>query len=89
MNSLPAINPTLPLFSAKYLVKAQTGDRLINDLKIVLPILVLLLVAVHARAAFATALRSGRRRDDERHHPLRVTSRPAARGRVVSGSRLH
>jgi hypothetical protein len=43
---LPAINSTLSLFSAKYLVKAQTGYRLINDLKIVLPILTLLLLAL-------------------------------------------
>lgn len=42
---LPAINPTLSLFSAKYLVKAQTGYRLINDLKIVLPIVALLFLA--------------------------------------------
>jgi hypothetical protein len=42
---LPSINPTFTLFSAKYLVKAQTGYRLINDLKIVLPILALLLLA--------------------------------------------
>ncbi len=44
VNSLPDIHPTLTLFSAKYLVKAQTGYRLINDLKIVLPILTLLLL---------------------------------------------
>src|SRR5215471_12611176 len=34
---LPNINPTLALFSAKYLVKAQKGYRLLNDLKWVLP----------------------------------------------------
>jgi hypothetical protein len=45
VNKLPAINPTFTLFSAKYLVKAQSGYRLINDLKIVLPILALLLLA--------------------------------------------
>jgi hypothetical protein len=45
VNSLPPINPTFPLFSAKYLVKAQSAYRLINDLKIVLPILTLLLLA--------------------------------------------
>ena len=44
MNNIPAINPTLALFSAKYLVKAQSGYRLINDLKIVLPILTLVLL---------------------------------------------
>jgi hypothetical protein len=43
VNNIPAINPTLALFSAKYLVKAQTGYRLINNLKIVLPILTLVL----------------------------------------------
>jgi hypothetical protein len=45
VDKIPPINPTFPLFSAKYLVKAQTGYRLINDLKIVLPILALLLLA--------------------------------------------
>jgi hypothetical protein len=43
VNSIPAINPTFPLFSAKELVKARTGYRALNDLKIVLPILTLLL----------------------------------------------
>jgi len=43
---IPAINPTLTLFSAKYLVKAQSAYRLINDLKIVLPLLTLLLLAL-------------------------------------------
>jgi hypothetical protein len=33
------------LFSAKYLVKAQSGYRLLNALKIVLPILTVLLLA--------------------------------------------
>jgi hypothetical protein len=62
-NSIPAINPTLPLFSAKELVKAQTGYRLINDLKIVLPILTLLLLAAgvyvarrHRRALIGVGL---------------------------------
>ncbi len=45
VNSLPPINPTLTLFSSKYLVKAQTFYRLINDLKIILPIVTLLLLA--------------------------------------------
>jgi hypothetical protein len=45
VNSLPTPNPTFPLFSAKYLEKAQTLYRLINDLKIVLPILTLVLIA--------------------------------------------
>jgi hypothetical protein len=46
VNRIPAINPTLALFSAKYLVKAQTGYRLLNDLKIVLPILTLVLLGL-------------------------------------------
>jgi hypothetical protein len=51
VSKIPAINPTLTLFSAKYLVKAQTGYRLINDLKIVLPVLTLLLLALGVFAA--------------------------------------
>lgn len=43
VNSIPAINPTFPLFSAKELIKARTGYRALNDLKIILPILTLLL----------------------------------------------
>lgn len=34
VSMIPAINPALTLFSARYLVKAQTGYRLINDLKL-------------------------------------------------------
>jgi hypothetical protein len=45
VSKLPYINPTFTLFSAKYLVKAQSGYRAVNDLKIVLPILVVLLLA--------------------------------------------
>jgi len=63
VNSLPDIHPTLTLFSAKYLVKAQTGYRLINDLKIVLPILTLLLLGAgvyvargHRRALIGAGL---------------------------------
>jgi hypothetical protein len=63
VNNIPAINPTLALFSAKYLVKAQTGYRLINDLKIVLPILSLLLMGAgvyiakgHRRALIGAGL---------------------------------
>ena len=44
VNSLPPIHPTLALFSSRTLVQAQTLYRLINDLKIVLPILSLLLI---------------------------------------------
>jgi hypothetical protein len=63
VSKLPAINPTLSLFSAKYLVKAQTGYRLINDLKIVLPLLALFFLAIgvyvarnHRRALIGAAL---------------------------------
>ena len=63
VNKVPAINPTFPLFSDKYLVKAQTGYRLINDLKIVLPILALLFLALgvftargHRRALIGAGL---------------------------------
>jgi hypothetical protein len=45
VNRIPPVNPTVPLFSTRDLVKAQTGYRLINDLKIVLPILTLVLLA--------------------------------------------
>jgi len=60
---LPHINPTFPLFSAKYLVKAQTAYRVLNDLKIVLPIATLLLLAAgvyvarnHRRALISAGL---------------------------------
>jgi hypothetical protein len=43
VNKLPAIKPTFPLFSAKYLVKAQTAYRVLNALKIALPVAALLL----------------------------------------------
>jgi hypothetical protein len=63
VNSIPAVNPAFPLFSAKYLVKAQTGYRVLNDLKIVLPILALLLLAAgtyiarsHRRALIGAGL---------------------------------
>jgi hypothetical protein len=63
VGKLPSINPTFPLFSAKYLVKAQTGYRLINDLKIVLPIVALLLLGAgvyvarrHRRALIGAGL---------------------------------
>jgi hypothetical protein len=44
VNQIPQINPTVALFSAKYLVKAQSGYRALNTLKIVLPILTLVLL---------------------------------------------
>jgi hypothetical protein len=63
VSNLPPINPTLSLFSAKYLVKAQSGYRLINDLKIVLPIVAVLLLAIgvyvarsHRRALIGAGL---------------------------------
>ena len=51
VSKIPAVNPSLTLFSATYLVKAQTGYRLINGLKIVLPVLTLLLLALGVFAA--------------------------------------
>ncbi len=56
VTKLPPINPTFPLFSAKYLVKAQTAYRAINDLKIILP-----LVAAFFLAAGVYVARSHRR----------------------------
>ena len=63
VDKLPPINPTFPLFSAKYLVKAQTGYRVLNDLKIVLPLTTLLLFGVgiyvaprHRRALIGAGL---------------------------------
>ncbi|HEX4258513.1 MAG TPA: hypothetical protein VH089_25725 [Streptosporangiaceae bacterium] len=46
VNKLPPIHPSLELFSSRKLVQAQTGYRLLNDLKIVLPILSLLLIGL-------------------------------------------
>ncbi len=63
VNSLPPIHPTLALFSSRTLVQAQTLYRLINDLKIVLPILSLVLIAAgvyiargHRRALIGAGL---------------------------------
>jgi len=63
VNKIPHINPTFPLFSAKYLVRAQTAYRLLNDLKIVLPILTLVLLGLgvyvargHRRALIGAGL---------------------------------
>jgi hypothetical protein len=63
VSNIPHINPTFPLFSAKYLVRAQTGYRLLNDLKIVLPILTLVLLGLgvyvargHRRALIGAGL---------------------------------
>jgi hypothetical protein len=63
VEKLPPIHPTLALFSSKELVKAQTLYRFINDLKIVLPILSLLLLGLgvyvarrHRRALIGAGL---------------------------------
>ena len=63
VNSLPPINPTLTLYSSKYLVQAQTLYRLINDLKVVLPIVTLTMLCAgvyvarsHRRALIAAGL---------------------------------
>jgi hypothetical protein len=63
VNSLPPIHPTLALFSARDLVQAQTAYRFINDLKIALPILSILLMALgvyiargHRRALIGAGL---------------------------------
>jgi hypothetical protein len=62
-NSIPAINPTFTVFTSRELVKAQTGYKLINNLKIVSPILVLLFIAAgvyiarsHRRALIGAGL---------------------------------
>ena len=63
VDKLPPIHIQLALFSAKDLTKAQTLYRLINDLKIVLPILSLVLIALgvyiarrHRRALIGAGL---------------------------------
>jgi hypothetical protein len=63
VNSIPPIHPTLALFSSRTLVQGQSAYRLINDLKIVVPILSLLLIAVgvyvargHRRALIGAGL---------------------------------
>jgi hypothetical protein len=63
VKKLPTINPTFTLFSAKYLVRVQTAYRMINDLKIVLPILTVALIAAgvyvarsHRRALLGAGL---------------------------------
>jgi hypothetical protein len=62
-SKIPPVNVTFPLFPSKNLTKAQTAYRLINDLKIVLPILSLLLLAAgvyvarsHRRALIGAGL---------------------------------
>jgi hypothetical protein len=63
VDKLPPIHPTVQLFSSKDLTKAQTLYRLINALKVVLPILSLLLIGAgvyiaksHRRALIAAGL---------------------------------
>ncbi len=63
VNSLPPIHPTLALFSSRDLVQAQSLYRLINDLKIILPVLALLLIGLgvyiargHRRALIGAGL---------------------------------
>jgi len=60
---LPPINPTFPLFSAKYLVQAQSLYRLLTTLKWVLPILTIVFLAAgvyiarrHRRALIGAGL---------------------------------
>ena len=50
-NNIPAISPTVALFQADNLGKAQAAYRLIKTLKIVLPILALVLLAAGVYAA--------------------------------------
>ena len=38
MGNIPLVHATFALFPSKNLAKAQSGYRLINDLKIVLPV---------------------------------------------------
>ena len=63
VNSIPAINPQLALFSARDLTKAQGLYRLVNTLKWVLPFLSLLLIGLgvyiargHRRALIGAGL---------------------------------
>jgi hypothetical protein len=63
VNKIPVVHPTLALFPSRDLVKAQTAYRLINDLKIVLPILTIILLGAgvyvargHRRALIGAGL---------------------------------
>jgi len=63
VTKLPPINPTFPLFSAKYLVQAQSLYRLLTTLKWVLPILTIIFLAAgiyiarrHRRALIGAGL---------------------------------
>jgi hypothetical protein len=63
VTKLPPVNPTFPVFSAKYLVKAQSLYRVLKTLRWVLPILALACLAAgiyiarrHRRALIAAGL---------------------------------
>ena len=63
VNKLPPINPTFPLFDAKYLVRAQSLYRALNTLKWLLPILAIVLIGLgvyiargHRKALIAAGL---------------------------------
>jgi hypothetical protein len=63
VNKLPPVNPTFPVFSAKYLVKAQSLYRALKTLRWLLPILALVCLAAgiyvarrHRRALIAAGL---------------------------------
>jgi hypothetical protein len=63
VNKIPASHATFALFPSKNLTKAQSGYRLVNDLKIVLPIVTLVLLGLgvwvarrHRRALIGAAL---------------------------------
>jgi hypothetical protein len=51
VNKIPPVHATFALFSSKNLAKAQGGYRLINDLKIVLPVVTLALLGLGVFAA--------------------------------------
>ena len=74
-NNIPAVSPTLALFQAKDLGKAQALYRLITTLKIVLPILVLLLLGGGVYVARGRRRRPGR----SRARPGRVHAGPCHR----------
>ena len=61
-SSIPPVTPTLALFQAKDLSKAQSEYRLIKSLKIVLPILVLVFIAAGVYVARGRRARPGRSR---------------------------
>jgi hypothetical protein len=50
-NSIPNVNPTVPLFEAKNLGRAQSGYRLISNLPIIAPIVVLVLLGAGVSVA--------------------------------------